>query len=144
MKKKPKNIVEMVRKQVLSEFQRIEGEDYEEWTEFIQEEINLRLEELRKQDLLFNSIRYDWFDFFKKMSIIGLFSVVRIPPENKKAPFAIFVFSVPNLFLGRFYFPLSFPWFNKRKVSPHKWVYFFYGNIHKPGLNCFFCLSLHL
>lgn len=59
MKKKPKNIVEMVRKQVLSEFQRIEGEDYEEWTEFIQEEINLRLEELRKQDLLFNSIRYD-------------------------------------------------------------------------------------
>ena len=59
MKRKPRNIVEMVRQQVLSEYQRVEGEDYEEWCEFIQTEINLRLEELRKQDLIWSSIRYD-------------------------------------------------------------------------------------
>lgn len=59
MKRKPKNIVEMVRQQVLSEYQRIEGEDYEEWCEFIQTEINLRLQELRKQDLIWSSVKYD-------------------------------------------------------------------------------------
>jgi len=59
MKRKPRNIVEMVRQQVLSEYQRVEGEDYEEWCEFIQTEINLRLEELRKQDLIWSSVRYD-------------------------------------------------------------------------------------
>ena len=59
MEKKPINIVEKVRKEVLSEFQRVEGEDFEEWTEFIQDEINARLEEIRKTDLFFNSIRYD-------------------------------------------------------------------------------------
>lgn len=59
MKRKPRNIVELVRQQVLSEFQRIEGEDYEEWCEFIQTEINLRLEEIRKQDLILSSVRYD-------------------------------------------------------------------------------------
>ena len=46
MEKKPINIVEKVRKEVLSEFQRVEGEDFEEWTEFIQDEINARLEEI--------------------------------------------------------------------------------------------------
>ena len=64
MRKKPKNIVEMVRREVLSEFQRVEGEDYEEWMDFIQTEINRRLEEIRKNDIVFNSVRYDWFDFF--------------------------------------------------------------------------------
>ena len=59
MEKKPTNIVEKVRREVLSEFQRIEGEDYEEWMDFIQEEINSRLEEIRKNDIFFNSIRYD-------------------------------------------------------------------------------------
>lgn len=59
MKRKPRNIVEMVRQQVLSEYERVEGEDYEEWCEFIQTEINLRLEELRKQDLIWSSVRYD-------------------------------------------------------------------------------------
>ena len=59
MKRKPRNIVEMVRQQVLSEYQRIEGEDYEEWCEFIQTEINLRLEEIRKQDLIWSSVHYD-------------------------------------------------------------------------------------
>lgn len=59
MEKKPINIVEKVRKEVLSEFQRVEGEDFEEWTEFVQDEINARLEEIRKTDLFFNSIRYD-------------------------------------------------------------------------------------
>lgn len=59
MKRKPKNIVEEVRQEVLSEYQRVEGEDYEEWCEFIQTEINLRLEELRKQDLIWSSVRYD-------------------------------------------------------------------------------------
>ena len=59
MKRKPRNIVEMVRQQVLSEYQRVEGEEYEEWCEFIQTEINLRLEELRKQDLIWSSVRYD-------------------------------------------------------------------------------------
>ena len=59
MKRKPRNIVEMVRQQVLSEYQRVEGEDYEEWCEFIQTEINLRLQELRKQDLIWSSVRYD-------------------------------------------------------------------------------------
>ena len=59
MEKKPINIVEKVRKEVLSEFQRVEGEDFEEWTEFIQDEINARLEEIRKTDLFFNSIHYD-------------------------------------------------------------------------------------
>ena len=59
MKRKPRNIVEMVRQQVLSEYQRIEGEDYEEWCEFIQTEINLRLQELRKQDLIWSSVKYD-------------------------------------------------------------------------------------
>lgn len=59
MRKKPENIVEKVRREVLSEFQRVEGEDYEEWVEFIQTEINTRLEEIRKNDIIFNSIRYD-------------------------------------------------------------------------------------
>ena len=59
MRKKPKNIVEMVRREVLSEFQRVEGEDYEEWMDFIQTEINRRLEEIRKNDIVFNSVRYD-------------------------------------------------------------------------------------
>ena len=59
MRKKPRNIVEQVRKEVLSKFQRVEGEDYEEWMEFIQEEINTRLAEEREKDLIFQSIRYD-------------------------------------------------------------------------------------
>lgn len=59
MEKKPVSIVEKVRKEVLSEFDRIEGEDYEEWMDFIQEEVNARLEEIRKQDIFFNSIKYD-------------------------------------------------------------------------------------
>ena len=59
MRKKPKNIVEQVRREVLSEFQRVEGEDYEEWMEFIQEEINSRLEKIRETDMIFQSIRYD-------------------------------------------------------------------------------------
>lgn len=59
MDKKPVSIVEKVRKEVLSEFDRIEGEDYEEWMDFIQEEVNARLEEIRKQDIFFNSIKYD-------------------------------------------------------------------------------------
>lgn len=59
MRKKPKNIVEMVRREVLSKFQRVEGEDYEEWMEFIQEEINARLAEEREKDLIFQSVRYD-------------------------------------------------------------------------------------
>ena len=59
MRKKPKNIVEMVRREVLSKFQRVEGEDYEEWMEFIQEEINTRLAEEREKDLIFQSVRYD-------------------------------------------------------------------------------------
>lgn len=59
MRKKPENIVEKVRGEVLSEFQRVDGEDYEEWLEFIQTEINTRLEEVRKNDIIFNSIRYD-------------------------------------------------------------------------------------
>lgn len=59
MRKKPINIVEQVRREVLSEFQRIEGEDYEEWMEFIQEEINSRLEKIREADMIFQSIRYD-------------------------------------------------------------------------------------
>ena len=59
MRKKPRNIVEQVRREVLSKFQRVEGEDYEEWMEFIQEEINTRLAEEREKDLIFQSIRYD-------------------------------------------------------------------------------------
>ena len=49
----------MVRREVLSKFQRVEGEDYEEWMEFIQEEINARLAEEREKDLIFQSVRYD-------------------------------------------------------------------------------------
>ena len=59
MRKKPINIVEQVRREVLSEFQRVECEDYEEWMEFIQEEINSRLEKIRETDMIFQSIRYD-------------------------------------------------------------------------------------
>ena len=59
MRKKPKNIVEMVRREVLSKFQRVEGEDYEEWMELIQEEVNARLAEEREKDLIFQSVRYD-------------------------------------------------------------------------------------
>ena len=59
MDKKPTNIVERIRKEVLSEFTRIEGEDYEEWMEVVQSEINARLEEEREKDLFFKSIRYD-------------------------------------------------------------------------------------
>ena len=59
MRKKPKNIVEQVRREVLSEFQRVDGEDYEEWMEFIQEEVNSRLEEIRENDIFFKSVKYD-------------------------------------------------------------------------------------
>lgn len=58
-RKTPFNIVQKVREEVLSEFQRVEGEDYEEWCEFIQYEINARLEEYRKQDLFISSVKYE-------------------------------------------------------------------------------------
>lgn len=42
------DLVEEVRKQVLKEFWRIDGEDYDEWLDFIRFEVDYRLKELRK------------------------------------------------------------------------------------------------
>lgn len=44
------DLVKEVRKQVLKEFSRVEGEDYDEWLEFIRYEVDYRLKELRKNN----------------------------------------------------------------------------------------------
>jgi len=48
-KKKIVSIVDKVRQEVMQEFTRIPGEDYEEWLEFIRYEVDARLQEIEEQ-----------------------------------------------------------------------------------------------
>lgn len=48
-KKEHLRLVEAVRQQVMKEFTRIPGEDYEEWCEFVRYEVDSRLKEIEEQ-----------------------------------------------------------------------------------------------
>jgi len=48
-KKKIINIVDKIRQEVMKEFTRVPGEDYEEWCEFIQYEVDSRLREVAEE-----------------------------------------------------------------------------------------------
>lgn len=47
-KKKIVSIVDKIRQEVMKEFTRIPGEDYEEWLEFIRYEVDERLKEFQQ------------------------------------------------------------------------------------------------
>jgi len=48
-KKKITNIVDKVRQEVMKEFTRVPGEDYEEWCEFVRYEVDARLREISEE-----------------------------------------------------------------------------------------------
>ena len=54
-RKQPISLTEQVRQEVLREHTRINGEDYEEWCEFIRYETDARLQEIQKRRNLFFS-----------------------------------------------------------------------------------------
>lgn len=53
VKKKAVSLTEKVRQEVLKEYSRIPGEDYEEWCEFIRYEVDARLKEINEQNIKF-------------------------------------------------------------------------------------------
>jgi len=55
VKKRCISIVDKVRQEVLKEYTRIPGEDYEEWCEFIRYEIDARLKEIQEERIKFIS-----------------------------------------------------------------------------------------
>ena len=55
VKKKCISIVDKVRQEVLKEYTRIPGEDYEEWLEFIRYEVDARLKEIQEERIKFIS-----------------------------------------------------------------------------------------
>ena len=52
-RKEPISLTEKIRQQVLKEYTRIPGEDYEEWCEFIRYEVDARLQEEQEARVLF-------------------------------------------------------------------------------------------
>lgn len=48
-KKKIVSIVDKVRQEVMKEFTRVPGEDYEEWLEFVEYEVNARLADIAEE-----------------------------------------------------------------------------------------------
>ena len=49
VKKRCVSIVDKVRQEVMKEFTRIPGEDYEEWLEFVRYEVDARLQEIAEE-----------------------------------------------------------------------------------------------
>lgn len=52
-KKQPIQLVEKIRQEVLKEYTRVPGEDYEEWCEFIRYEIDARLKDAEEEKIMF-------------------------------------------------------------------------------------------
>lgn len=57
VKKRCISIVDKVRQEVLKEYTRIPGEDYEEWCEFVRYEVDARLKEIQEERIKFISDR---------------------------------------------------------------------------------------
>lgn len=57
VKKRCISIVDKVRQEVLKEYTRIPGEDYEEWCEFVRYEVDARLKEIQEERIKFISER---------------------------------------------------------------------------------------
>lgn len=55
VKKRCISIVDKVRQEVLKEYTRIPGEDYEEWCEFVRYEVDARLKEIQEERIKFIS-----------------------------------------------------------------------------------------
>lgn len=55
VKKRCTSIVDKVRQEVLKEYNRIPGEDYEEWCEFVRYEVDARLKEIQEERIKFIS-----------------------------------------------------------------------------------------
>ena len=53
VKKKALSLADKIRQEVLKEYTRIPGEDYEEWCEFIRYEVDARLKEISEQHIKF-------------------------------------------------------------------------------------------
>lgn len=52
-RKKPTDLTEKVRQEVLKQFTRIPGEDYEDWCEFVRYETDSRLQEIQERRIMF-------------------------------------------------------------------------------------------
>ena len=59
MSQKKETLVDRIYREVMQELQRIDGEDYEEYTEAVRYEVNARLQDMRKDDMFMNNVRYD-------------------------------------------------------------------------------------
>lgn len=55
-RKEPTDLTEKIRQEVLKEFTRVPGEDYEEWCEFVRYEVDARLQEIQEQRIAFYKI----------------------------------------------------------------------------------------
>ena len=54
-RKQPVSLTEKVRQEVLKQFTRIPGEDYEDWCEFVRYETDARLQEIQERRIMFFS-----------------------------------------------------------------------------------------
>ena len=52
-KKNQTQLVDKIRQEVMKEFTRVPGEDYEEWCEFVRYEVDARLKEIEEQSIAF-------------------------------------------------------------------------------------------
>ncbi|MBO7736025.1 MAG: hypothetical protein J6S67_25875 [Methanobrevibacter sp.] len=52
-KKNQTQLVDKIRQEVMKEFTRVPGEDYEEWCEFVRYEVDARLKEIEEQRIAF-------------------------------------------------------------------------------------------
>lgn len=59
MSQKKETIVDRIYREVMQELQRVDGEDYEEYMEAVRYEVNARLQDMRKNDMFMNNVRYD-------------------------------------------------------------------------------------
>jgi len=59
MSQKKETLVDRIYREVMQELQRIDGEDYEEYMEAVRYEVNARLQDIRKDDMFMNNVRYD-------------------------------------------------------------------------------------
>ena len=59
MSKKKESLVDRIYREVMQELQRVDGEDYEEYMEAVRYGVNARLQDIRKDDMFMNNVRYD-------------------------------------------------------------------------------------
>lgn len=59
MSQKKETLVDRIYREVMQELQRVDGEDYEEYMEAVRYEVNARLQDMRKNDMFMNNVRYD-------------------------------------------------------------------------------------